>query len=224
VDARKDGIIPWEWIEDRLRRPRQVSMWSSLEEFAEIAKLAYRRDVWDFQPSYFEVWLEKDALSGIFEDILDRFGATLNLGRGFDGWTSIRDAAVRLGEGDGTEILYFGDFDPSGEDMVRSLRERLSWFGSEPQIVKCALTLDDVRRYNLPTDLTKATDTRQAAFVAKYGDVSVELDALPADVLRARLIQEVEARMDTAALDRVRGIEQDERSRLVALLRGIGAV
>jgi len=22
VDARREGVIPWEWIEDRLRRPR----------------------------------------------------------------------------------------------------------------------------------------------------------------------------------------------------------
>ena len=49
-------------------------------------------------------------------------------------------------------ILYFGDFDPSGEDMVRSLPERL---GSYPEIVKCALTFDDVERYDLPSDFTK---------------------------------------------------------------------
>ncbi len=26
VEARKDGTIPWEWIEDRLRKPRHVVM------------------------------------------------------------------------------------------------------------------------------------------------------------------------------------------------------
>ncbi len=34
VDARKEGIIPWEWIEDRLRRQRQISMWSDLRILA----------------------------------------------------------------------------------------------------------------------------------------------------------------------------------------------
>src|SRR5262249_2269963 len=52
-------------------------------------------------------------------------------------------------------VLYFGDFDPSGEDMVRSLRERLGELYSYPEIIKCALTLDDIRRYHLPTDFTK---------------------------------------------------------------------
>src|SRR5215470_10203517 len=30
VAARRDGTIPWEQIEDRLRRPRHVSMWDGL--------------------------------------------------------------------------------------------------------------------------------------------------------------------------------------------------
>src|ERR687894_3284749 len=45
VEARKDGTIPWEWIEDRLRRPRAVDMWEDLADFADTASRAYRRDV-----------------------------------------------------------------------------------------------------------------------------------------------------------------------------------
>jgi hypothetical protein len=222
VQARKDGTIPWEWIEDRLRRPRGVSMWDGLPDFADAAQSAYRRDVWATQPHYLEVWLEKDALSGIFEDVVHAYGVTLNVGRGYDGWDSIHNAAFRFDDGDGATILYFGDFDPSGEDMVRSLQERLEHFGCRPAVVKCALTFDDVQRYHLPPDFTKSTDSRRAAFVAKYGDVSVELDALPADVLRARLVEEVEARVDLDALDEVRATEAREREQLVAALAGLG--
>lgn len=222
VDARKDGTIPWAWIEDRLRRPRAVSMWDDLAGFAETARHAYRRDVWATQPRYLEVWLEKDALSGIFEDVLRGYGVTLCVGRGYDGWTSIHDVSERYGDGEGTTVLYYGDFDPSGEDMVRSLRDRLADQDCEPEIIKRALTLDDVTRYNLPPDFTKTTDTRRAAFVAKYGDLSVELDALPANVLRDRLVSEVRARMDLDALADVRRIEEGERVRLVELLAGAG--
>lgn len=73
-------------------------------------------------------------------------------------------------------------------------------------------------RYNLPPDFTKATDTRRAAFVAKYGDVAVELDALPVDVLRARIVEEVEERMDLESLFSVREQERVEGQRLVELL------
>jgi hypothetical protein len=222
VEARKDETIPWDWIEDRLRRPRSVSMWSNLAAFGETVKRSYRRDVWESQPSYLEVWLEKDALSGIFEDVLAGYGVTLNVGRGYDGWSSICNAADRFADVDDPTILYFGDFDPSGEDMARSLEERLGHFDCYPEIVKCALRFDDVSRYNLPPDFTKRTDSRRAAFVAKYGDISVELDALPIDVLRARLVEEVETRIDIDALDSVRATEHTEREHLVTVLAAVG--
>lgn len=241
VKARQDGLIAWGWIEDRLRRPRTVSMWSNLSDFAETAKRAYKRDVWATQPNYIEVWLEKDALSGIFENVLATYGITLNVGRGFDGWTSIKDAALRYELKASREtatieelsakrykqknrqvtILYFGDFDPSGEDMARSLKERIAFFGVYPKLIKCALTKDDIERYKLPPDFAKKTDSRAKKFIAKHGDVSVELDALPVNVLRERLISEIENIMDMEELQSVFEIEAQEKKRLVEILSSI---
>lgn len=79
VVTRHEGSIPWEWIEDRLRRPRQVSMWDGLADFALTAAEAYRREVWTDQPAHLEAWLEKDALSRIFENALEPYGVTLGL-------------------------------------------------------------------------------------------------------------------------------------------------
>lgn len=214
VWARQEGAIPWEWIEDRTRRPRQVPMWSDLADFLDTVRRSYRRDVWETQPAYLEVWLEKDALSGIFEAVLNRYGVTLNVGRGYDGWSSIQLAAARLVEG--ATVVYFGDFDPSGEDMVRSLCDRLAFFDCRPVIVKAALTYDDITRYNLPSDFAKKTDTRAAAHVKRYGDVSVELDALPAAVLQSRLIDEVEKRLDMSLLSKTQTEERTDLARLAA--------
>jgi hypothetical protein len=219
VNARKEGLIPWDWIEDRLRRPRHVGMWDDMDSFMQTVLVSYRRDVWRSQPMYCAVWLEKDALSGIFADVLAPYGVTLNVGRGFDGWDSIRNAAQRFSGMEEACILYFGDFDPSGEDMVRSLRERIGFFGCTPEIIKCALTAEDVTRYQLPPAFTKATDSRRKAFVEKYGDVSVELDALPADVLITRLREEVEARMDLTALAETQRKEETEREWLRLMLQ-----
>jgi len=218
VHARLHGVIPWEWIEDRLRKPRHVTMWEDLSDFKAAALHSYRRDLWRDQPQHLEAWLEKDALSGIFGDTLEPYGVTLNVGRGFDSATSVYDAAGRYGTGEGVVVLYFGDFDPSGEDMVRSLRERLLELGSEPKIIKCALSFEDIERYSLPPDFTKTTDTRSPAFVARHGDVAVELDALPRHVLRERLTDEVERRMDLEALERTRAEERADKERLDELL------
>lgn len=221
VSARQNHTIPWEWIEDRLRQPRFVSMWENLADFAETAITAYRRDIWQKQKRLVEVWLEKDALSGIFEEVLGDYGVTLNVGRGYDGWDSIRNASARYKPWhNDVVVLYFGDFDPSGEDMVRSLKERLAFFDTCPEIIKCALTRNDIERYNLPPDFAKETDTRSAGFVAKWGNVSVELDALPIDVLRERLRHEVEQHMDLNELKNVHAIELQERYRIATALSG----
>ena len=229
-DARKWGEIPWEWIEDRLRRPRRVSMWHDLAEFATTAVNSYRRDVWETQDTLVEVWIEKDSLSSLLEDVLRPYGVTLNVGRGYDGWSSIRNAAMRYRawdnreviperqdgreESQGTYILYFGDFDPSGRDMVRSLEKRINFFGTYPEIRISALLRSDIDEYDLPPDFAKKTDSRSASFIAEHGDISVELDALPAPVLLKRLEDSVRAIMDLTALDKVLQAEKEDKSRI----------
>ena len=82
------------------------------------------------------------------------------------------------------------------------------------------LTHRDIDRYELPADFVKKTDTRTAAFVAEHGDIAVELDALPPDVLRDRLDKEVSNRLDLKALERIKRLEKRERAKLVKLLKG----
>lgn len=214
VLARQEGAIPWDWIEDRLRRPRGVNMWHDLSCFIDTVKRSYRRNVWQNQDVYIECWLEKDALSGIFMDVLGPYGVTLNVGRGYDGWSSIRNAADRLVEGADCYIQYYGDLDPSGRDIARSLGTRLEFFDCYPEIEILALTPEDIETYNLPPDFTKATDSRSGGFVAEFGDIAVELDALPIDVLKDRIAVGIEVVMDLEALKATREEEQKERRRL----------
>jgi hypothetical protein len=60
-----------------------------------------------------------------------------------------------------------------------------------------------------------------AAFVAKLGDVLVELDALPIEVLRERIVGEVERRMDLTTLEMVLAPGDEERRHLVQALGAI---
>jgi hypothetical protein len=227
AEGRKQGLIRWDRIEDRLRRPRRVSMWDDVPDFADTVVRAYRRNLRAAQSTYLHVWLEKDALSGMFEDELDAYGVTLNVGRGYDGWSSIYEAAMWFRKVQKPiKILYFGDFDPSGEHMPHSLEERLGFFGVEADIQRVAILKEDIKLYNLPPDFAKPSDTRSASFVSRYGDQAVELDALPPDVLRDRLIEAVERNLDLEQLSRIRELEERERQRVARALRRIrvGAV
>jgi hypothetical protein len=88
---------------------------------------------------------------------------------------------------------------------------------------------EDVRTYRLPANFTKRTDSRRQAFVNKYGDVSVELDALPRNILQEQLRVAIETRMDLDALHEVKHVEERETDRqtdrqtdrLVELMVGI---
>jgi len=221
-DDRLEGDIPWSWMEDRMRVARGWSGWDDPGEFLGEVLSGYYRDPWqdETQNHYVEVWLEKDALSGIVSDALGHYRVTLNVGRGYDGWTSIKRAADRYNwweevRGAKTTVLYFGDFDPSGEDMHRSLIVRLGELGAYPEVVKVALTHADARR--LPGDVTKADDSRAAAFVAKYGDLAVELDALPVEELRERIRSSIEGCINMDALQESHRREREQRQEMCKL-------
>jgi hypothetical protein len=96
--------------------------------------------------------------------------------------------------------------------MHRSLIERLEELGARPEVVKVALTHDDARR--LPGDVTKADDSRAAAFVAKYGNLAVELDALPVEELQGRIRSGVESIMDKEALEESHRLEREQREEM----------
>lgn len=214
VKARKENLIAWEWIEDRTRTPRQPSMWQDLTDFLGTVRHSYRKDIWTSQPIYLEVWLEKEALAGIFEEITQEYGVTLVVGHGYNSWSALKEAEERFING--SVIAYFGDFDPSGEDICRAISAGLSQLGVYPEVTKVALTKEDVLTYNLPPDFTKKTDTRSKAFIEKYGDMAVELDALPLPILQQRIREAIEKNL--SALEAIRAQEKLEGQELASLL------
>ncbi len=221
--ARKEGDIPWEWVEDRLRRPRGYIGYCDLSAYLKSLSWGYIRDVWPDQPGYVECWLEKDALSGMFDYALWQYRVWLNVGRGYPSLSAVHNAAQRyrgyLRQGKQTTVLYFGDFDPSGEDIPRALEEELNAQGVFPTVVKVALTHDDIVHYQLPPNPSKPLDSRSAKHIEKWGAVSsVELDALPARVLKERINTEIEYRMDLDALRWSKTQEDREDVRLRNLL------
>lgn len=217
-DGRIEGDIAWGLIEDRVRIPKTVNTWDNLPDFFETVKQAYRKNLWLKQGSYVEVEVEKDALSGIFYDTLNPYGVTLQVSRGYDSLTSMKNMADRLiakqQEGKECFVLSFGDFDPSGEDIFRNMQEGLQKFGAIVTCKRCAILSEDIASYNLPPDIAKQTDKRCSTFVDKNGEDTVELDALPLDVLTQRIKDEVEACLDIDLFNEAKEEEAEEVNKL----------
>src|SRR5580765_5311404 len=112
-DARLAGLIDWEAIVDRTRNVRTLSHWNNPGDIVGAAADQFHLDRWADQPYRPEVWIEKDALVGIFERVCTDLDVPLFSCRGYTSQSEMWVAAQRLlgyqGCGQKPLILHFGD-------------------------------------------------------------------------------------------------------------------
>ncbi|HPB88478.1 MAG TPA: hypothetical protein PLP59_13240, partial [Thermotogota bacterium] len=199
--ARLNGEVEWEWMEDRTRYKHELYSDRDANEYVEWQKEAfldnYRRDLSQSQPNYIEIWIEKDALSGLFKPVCDTYHVPLVVCKGylsisFQHLYVLRVEAARR-NGQHPVVIYFGDFDPSGVDMFENYQECFSEnFGvNDIRFVRGALNFEDIAGYGLLNDpeALKDSDKRSKKFIEKYGRYAVELDAVPPDKLVERITE-----------------------------------
>ena len=145
----------------------------------------YNLERWSNQNNYIEVWIEKKALQGVFENTCLFKGVGLAPCKGYPSLTFLNEAAHRFRKAidDGKEItiLYFGDYDPSGEDIPRSIKENLERMGITLNMVRKALNPEQIAKYGLPGKPPKKTDSRTKNW---DGQSVVELDAIDPKTLK----------------------------------------
>lgn len=196
--ARLTGEVPWEAIEDRVRGLVSADGWTDSADFVTAHRdhvlKNYRRDLQQGQRQRLEVWIEKDALVTIAERAADPYTVPVAVARGFSSTTYRKEAADRIRAnargGQPTEILYFGDLDPSGAYMPVDIAETFfNDFGLRGlvRVWHCGLLPEHVAEHRLPTspDAIKKGDSRTPWFRETYPrQRAVELDALePQDFL-----------------------------------------
>lgn len=207
-DARLAGRLDWDAIEDRIRVPVFPPEFENLEELVEAALRSFRLPRWEGQEHYVELWVEKDALAGVLRPLAMEHHVTLLVNRGYSSQSAMYDAyerfAQKVDEGKTCILFYLGDFDPSGEDMVRDIGDRLTAvFGVLLTVEKLALTMEQVRQYNPPPNPAKRTDPRSRDFIRRHGVSSWEVDALPPNVLNAIIREAFSGVIDVEAMKKV---------------------
>jgi calcineurin-like phosphoesterase family protein len=115
----------------------------------------------------------------------------------------------------GAVIFYLGDHDPSGEDMVRDIHDRLKEFNVwRLEVVKLALTMEQINQFNPPPNPAKITDSRARAYIEKHGEHSWELDALPPRELNRIVEAAFKSVVDRKKMDAVIAQEESDKARL----------
>lgn len=187
-DARLAGLIDWTTIEDRTRNLHKLPDWETPKDILESCAQQFRIDKWADQSSRVEVWIEKEALAGVFQRVCDELQVPFFSCRGYTSQSEMWVAGQRLKKiirgGQQPIILHFGDHDPSGIDMTRDIVDRLTLFiGEDIDLRRLALNMDQVEEHEPPPNPAKITDSRAASYIEIYGGESWELDALEPDVL-----------------------------------------
>lgn len=218
-DARLAGLVDWELMEDRTRSLRSQPSWSSPTDIVQACAAQFRIDKWRTQRFRPEVWIEKDALAGVFERVCEELQVPYFSCRGYTSASEMWVAGQRLNgwikKKQTPVIFHFGDHDPSGIDMTRDITKRLKLFMGDVRLERLALNMDQVQEYDPPPNPAKVTDSRAKVYIERFGNESWELDALQPDVLADLVRQSILGIRDeqawTAAVE-----EEAEHRRLLA--------
>jgi len=168
TDGRMSGIVDWDAIEDRLRVPQNVYSVNDIYEALQDTIDQYRLKRQEGQKNHIEVWVEKDAISNVLKRVTQKYGINILVNRGYGSVTAMKDAyeryVWRIRKGQNAVILYLGDHDPSGLDMIRDISKRvnemLDYHAYSCQVVPIALTMEQIKEHDPPPNPAKLTDSR----------------------------------------------------------------
>jgi hypothetical protein len=227
--GRMAGVVDWDGIEDRIRVPDKPSSWNSPQEIIRACAEQYRRDRMRFQDVHIEVWVEKDALSGVLKRVTHPYGVHLMVNRGYSSTSAMHDAFLRFEEAWDADkkvvILYLGDHDPSGLDMVRDIKGRVDTFKGYKtdedtfEITRVALTSAQIKQYNPPPNPAKLSDPRAKDYIAQFGAKSWEVDALPPEVLHSIVEDSIVELIDMDKFNEQKEQEKVEKQKLVKVAK-----
>jgi hypothetical protein len=181
---------------------------------------SYNLERWSNQPDFVELWVEKKAIQGVFERVCRTNRVGMFPCKGYPSLTSLNEARQRFEDaelaGKNIVIIYAGDYDPSGEDIPRAIKDNLARLGVEVEVDRIALNPEQIAKWGLPGVPAKESDSRAAAW---DGAGAVELDAVePAELVK--LAEAAIMKYWDAELGReLRALESKERAEYRAALK-----
>lgn len=227
-DARLAGYIDWLAIEDRTRNLSTIPTWKGPAEILKAAHDSYRTDKWKKQETRIEVWIEKDALTGVIEPICRKLEVPYFACRGYNSQSEQYRAAQRfadyvLDHNQKVVVLHLGDHDPSGIDMSRDNEERIKMLMAgdcsyDFTLERIALNYDQIEEYDPPPNPAKESDSRIDGYRERYGESSWELDALDPTIISALIEDKVNKYRDMDLWEEAVASQEEERALIKTMI------
>ena len=225
---RRADLVPWYAMEDKTRstsdkrgRP-DVSSLIEQHMSSFLHPNSYQRCYIQTQDVYVELSVEKDALSTRVIEAAMQFCTRVNVVRGQVSATMLNDMAQRFDsaimKGREPILLHFGDLDPSGIQIPKSMQSGMyEHHMVDVDVRQIALTPEQCDDYDLPQslDAAKEDDPNIDRWYAEYGDQSpTELDALHPEDLMSLVKESLEDVYDMDELGEQEAKEEEERKLL----------
>lgn len=213
VKLRRSGMLPFDWITDATRSGYLTFTYRDEADFLASVKGLYRADLWRHSEYYCEVWTESRSIAGVVADDCRELAVSLYPAGGFSSMTLAFQSAQAINQnanGRPVVIFYIGDYDPAGVlidvALERELRAHLDQDISL-HFKRIAITEAQIALYDLPSKPRKTSDRR-----ALHIRETVEAEALPANIMRTLLRDNIESLLPSDALDIARLEEASARS------------
>jgi hypothetical protein len=214
--------LPYGWLADNTRWQRKPDTYNSIGEALRNTAAFYRKALWTEAGSYVEIWLEKDALSGVVYPVTQEFDVPLMVARGYASLSFLHSAAEFINTlYVPTYIYHLGDFDPSGVNAGEKIEETLRELAPDTDIMfeRIAVTPTQIQDWRLPKRPTKQSDSRAKTFGAE----SVELDAIEPGRLRQLVRDAIERHLPPDQFEVLKAAEESERLLLAGLVGMFGS-
>ena len=232
---RIDNILPWESIADETRVLTQKVGFDSAKAFireqTDDFLRYYSRCVAQDQPNHIEIWIEKQTLLKIVEPVADEYCRRVLCCRGYNSITFQADFYHRtmqaIDMGLRPVVLYFGDWDPSGVNMIyaamQTIHDELGLDEQSIDFYRCGINPEHFSMiHENPEPLpAKPTDSRAKDFIARHGPSCYELDALHPKQLQALVRDSIRAFTDLEAVACNAAIENKEYQFLNGLKKDV---
>jgi hypothetical protein len=220
---REAGTIPRTWLVDHTRSTLKPSSWSGLADFGDSVRECYRKDFWASMPHHVEIFVEKDAVAGTVQPVTNQNDVALRVCRGYSSISFAGEIADLWGQIEKPIFAYYlGDFDPSGFDLERDLRDKLERYsGCSFTWQRLGVTEKDFTTHDLVRLPVKQSDKRAAGFIREYGSDCAEIDAIPPSELRRRVGEAIDRHIDVERWNRLINVENLERETLQRVVEGL---
>jgi hypothetical protein len=216
AEGRRDGSFPD--LRDDTRTIHEPPSWDSPKAAIRWAADVYRRDRTEGQQRCVVLAGEKTTLLAQLDDWFGDLGPPFVLLRGNPSQTYVDQVAARVAnDGRPSVLIYAGDLDAKGEDILRDFVKRCPVWDD---IVQVAVTENQIGQLGLVVGPGNPKDSTARAFVARHpnlGLAQVEVEAIAPNDLRQLYQDALDAVWDDSAAQRVLDAEDADRRRLVGL-------